>query len=84
MAVTWKEVALVEDLAGFAQTGSTDNAIPYGDGSGGFSYTAAPADKDILVANGSNHPVWVALSGDATISNAGAISIANNAVEFAF
>lgn len=81
MAVTWKEVALVEDLAGFAQTDSTNNAIPYGDGSGGFDYTAAPSDADILVANGSSHPVWVSLSGDATISNAGAISIANDAVD---
>ena len=81
MAVTWKEVALVDDLAGFAQTNSTDNAIPYGDGSGGFSYTLAPSDKDILVANGSSHPVWVAMSGDATISNAGVVSIANNAVD---
>lgn len=77
---TWKEVALVEDLAGFAQTNATDNAIPFGNSSGGFDYTAAGTNNQILTVNGS-HPQFVTMSGDATINAAGALTIANTAVE---
>tara|TARA_R100000353_G_scaffold156409_1_gene115403 strand:- start:128 stop:3463 length:3336 start_codon:yes stop_codon:yes gene_type:complete len=38
-------------------------------------------DGQILVGNGSNVPTAVAVSGDVTIANTGAVTIANNAVE---
>lgn len=75
----WKEVALVEDLAGFALADSVDNAIPFGDGSGGFDYTSAGTNNQILTVNGA-HPQFVAMSGDATITAAGALALTDNAV----
>ena len=38
-------------------------------------------DQQIIVGNGSNRPAAVAMSGDATIANTGAVTIAANAVE---
>lgn len=35
---------------------------------------------DIIVANGSKVPAYVAMSGDATIATTGAVTIANNAI----
>ncbi len=45
-----------------------------------FSKLAALASTNILVGNGSNVAAAVAVSGDATLSNAGALTIANSAV----
>jgi len=45
-----------------------------------FSKLAALTDGNILVGNGSNVATSVAMSGDATIDNAGAVTIANDAV----
>ena len=42
---------------------------------------AAIPDGQILVGSGSTVPTAVAMSGDATISNSGAVTIANDAVE---
>ena len=47
-------------------------------GGGGLSSTLNSAN--IFVGNGSNVATGVALSGDATITNAGALTIANNAI----
>lgn len=41
---------------------------------------AALPSAEIIVGNGSNVPTAVAMSGDATIDNAGAVTIANDAV----
>ena len=45
------------------------------------SKLANVADGQILVGNGSNVPTAVAVSGDVTIANTGAVTIANDAVE---
>lgn len=76
----WKEVALVEDLSGFAQTDATNNAVPYGNAAGGFDYTDTGADKAILVCNASGDPNLVQMSGKVTISNTGVTSISNDAI----
>ena len=44
---------------------------------------AAIPDGQILVGSGSTVPTAVAMSGDATIANSGAVTIANDAVEIA-
>ncbi|MBI4159969.1 hypothetical protein HY504_02285 [Candidatus Wolfebacteria bacterium] len=41
---------------------------------------ATSTAADIIVVNSANVPAFVALSGDATISNAGVLTIANNAI----
>lgn len=45
-----------------------------------FSKLAALTSGNILVGNGSNVATSVAMSGDATLSNAGVLTIANNAI----
>ena len=45
------------------------------------SKLASLTDGRILVGNGSNVPVGVAVSGDVTMANTGAVTIANDAVE---
>jgi len=45
------------------------------------SKLASVTDGQILVGNGSNVPTSVAVSGDVTIANTGAVTIANDAVE---
>ena len=52
-------------------------------GTAGIAHSklAALTDTRILVGNGSNVPVGVAVSGDATLANTGALTIANDAVE---
>jgi hypothetical protein len=45
-----------------------------------FSKLAALTDGNLLVGSGSNVPTSVALSGDATLDNTGALTIANDAV----
>ena len=45
------------------------------------SKLASVTDGQILVGNGSNVPTAVAVSGDVTIANTGAVTIANDAVE---
>ena len=47
------------------------------------SKLASVASAQILVGNGSNVPTAVAVSGDVTLSNAGAVTIVNDAVETA-
>ena len=88
MAVTWKEVALVEDLQNFtstnqnSNTGSAvvDHGVPYGEADGSFSYATASTSADILVADGSLDPVWVAMAGDVTISTGGVMTIGDTKV----
>jgi len=48
-----------------------------------FSKLATLTDGNILVGNGSNQAASVAVSGDVTIANTGAATIANDAVETA-
>ena len=45
-----------------------------------FSKLAALTDGNILVGSATNVPTSLAMSGDATITNTGAVTIANNAV----
>ena len=48
-----------------------------------FSKLAALADGNMLVGSGSNVPTSVAMSGDATLANTGALTIANSAISTA-
>lgn len=44
---------------------------------GGVGISASTSAAQMIVSNGSNQPVWVSASGDATISTAGAITVNN-------
>lgn len=68
---------VVGDLAAFDSTGGnlTDSGIVAAD-----VMTNTLTATHIWVGNGSNVATSVAMSGDATLSNAGALTIANNAI----
>ena len=63
---------------GFFTHNSTTNAFVSNPASGGISATLP--NGNMLVGNGSNIATAVAMSGDATIDNTGALTIAANAV----
>ena len=63
--------------------GSIVNADISGSAAIAHSKLANVTDGQILVGNGSNVPTAVAVSGDVTISNTGAVTIATGAVEHA-
>ena len=70
---------------GVAQGGTgaatfTSNGVLYGNGTGAIQATAAGTSAQFLVANGSGVPTFVSMSSDATISNAGVLTIAADAV----
>ena len=50
------------------------------DGAVGFQKLANLTSAQILVGNGTNRPTGVSISGDATLSNGGALTVANNAI----
>jgi hypothetical protein len=64
-------------------TGATtfaSNGVLYGNGSGAVQVTAAGTDGQIFLGVTSGAPTFATLSGDATITNAGALTIAADAV----
>ena len=77
--------AIADDAVGADQLGS--NAVVNDSVAAGaaiaHSKLANVTDGQILVGNGSNVPTAVAVSGDVTIANTGAVTIANDAVEIA-
>lgn len=58
----------------------TANGIVYGNGTGALQVTAAGTSGQMLVANATGVPTFVSLSGDATVSNTGTLTIGVNAV----
>jgi len=90
---SWKEVALIDDLAAFAQTDATSLGVAFGHVSNGSLDYATGTSAQFLVLNGSNSPVFASMSGDISITDAGVASIgaavivegdlADNAVTFA-
>jgi hypothetical protein len=81
-------VALGSEVSGTLGVGNggtgaatlTSNGVLYGNGTGAVQATAAGTDAQFLVANVSGVPVFVTLSGDATLASTGALTIANDAV----
>jgi len=58
----------------------TSKGILYGNGTGAISATAAGTEAQFLVANSSSFPTFVSMSGDATITAAGVLTIGSDAV----
>lgn len=85
---SWSAVSLVNDITGTLTVGNggtgattlTSYGVLYGNGTSAIQATTAGTDGQILVGKTSNAPLFASMSGDATITNAGALTIANNAV----
>jgi hypothetical protein len=58
----------------------TTNGVLYGNATSAFGVTAAGTSGQLLVANGSGIPTFVTMGTDATLSSAGALTIAADAV----
>jgi hypothetical protein len=70
-------------LTGVAATSVADNAVTTGkilDANVTLAKLENVTAGQFIVGNGSNRPTSVVMSGDATLSNAGALTIANNAI----
>jgi fibronectin-binding autotransporter adhesin len=65
---------------GTGASGFTANGVVYGNNTGALQVTSAGTGGQVLLANASGVPSFTSLSGDATISDTGVLSISNNAV----
>lgn len=72
--------ALSVSDGGTGATSFTANGLLYGNGTSALQATAAGTSGQILVANASSVPEFVTVSGDATITAAGVLTIASGAV----
>ena len=91
VAPAWGKISLTNHVSGTLPatnggtglTAWTTNGVFYGGASVVMGQTAAPASGQLLVGNAGGVPVFVSMSGDATITAAGALTIAANAVTYA-
>lgn len=67
------------DGSNISLSGEITNRMMYYDG-GDWSVTNTPSSANIIVANGTGVPTFVAVSGDLSLSNAGVATIQSNAV----
>ena len=80
---TWKKVIVsgsTADLANVQNAGIASNQVVVGGGAGANQVGKALTAGQILMGNASAVPTGTSVSGDATLSNAGVLSIANDKV----
>jgi len=65
---------------GTGRTSATLNGVLIGNGTSPFKVSTAGTPGQFLVADGTGEPAFVSLSGDATLSSAGAITVSNGAI----
>ncbi|MEI9966632.1 MAG: hypothetical protein WDN67_03270 [Candidatus Moraniibacteriota bacterium] len=65
---------------GTGATTFTANAVLYGNGTGAVQVTSAGTNGQLLLGVSSGAPTFATLSSDATITNAGVLTISANAV----
>lgn len=90
VAPAWGKITLTNHVSGILPIGNggtglsswTTNGLFYG-GASAMGQTAAPTTGQIVVGSAGGVPVFVSMSTDATITAAGALTIAANAVSFA-
>jgi len=90
VAPAWGKITLTNHVSGILPIGNggtglsawTTNGLFYG-GASAMGQTAAPTTGQIVVGSAGGVPVFVSMSTDATITAAGALTIAANAVTYA-
>jgi hypothetical protein len=90
VAPAWGKITLTNHVSGILPIGNggtglsawTTNGLFYG-GASAMGQTAAPTTGQIVVGSAGGVPVFVSMSTDATITAAGSLTIAANAVSFA-
>ncbi len=89
-APSWGKITLTNHVSGILPIGNggtglstwTTNGVFYG-GASAMGQTAAPTSGQLLVGSVGGVPTFVGMSGDATLSAAGGLTISANAVTYA-
>jgi len=74
---TWNGTSIATAYGGTGATTFTSNGILYGNGAGAVQVTAAGTNGQLLLGVTSGAPAFAMLSGDATITNAGVLTLKN-------
>jgi len=77
---TWNGTTIAVANGGTGATTLTSNGVLYGNGTSAIGATTAGTNGQLLLGNTSAAPAFATMSGDATITAAGALTIASNAV----
>lgn len=77
---TWNGSAINVAYGGTGATTLTSNGVLYGNGTSAIGATSAGTDGQLLLGVTSGAPAFATMSSDATITNAGVLTIAANAV----
>ena len=73
---SWHGTDVGVQYGGTGASSFTSNGILYGNGSGALQVTAGGASGQLLVANASGVPTFVSVSGDASLTSSGALTLA--------
>ena len=76
----WNANTIGVQYGGTGTTTLTSNGVLYGNGTGVIQTTSQGGDSHLLISV-SGVPTFVAMSGDASISNTGLLTIASNAID---
>ncbi len=76
----WQGSTIGVQYGGTGVASFTSNGIVYGNGTGALQSTAAGTNGQLLVAGVGGTPGFVSLSGDATLSNLGALTLVSTGV----
>jgi hypothetical protein len=82
------DISLTTEVSGTLPVGNggtgvttlTSNGVVVGNGTGGVQVTSAGSNGQLLLGNTGSAPVFATMSGDTSITSAGVVSIAANAV----
>ncbi len=74
---TWQGSAVGVAYGGTGVATLTANGVLYGNGTNALQATAAGTSGQLLVANATGVPTFVSMSGDATMTNAGVVSVSD-------
>ncbi len=77
---TWQGNDVAVAYGGTGRSSFTTNGLVYGNNAGALQVTAAGAGGQLVLANASGVPTFASLSGDGTLSNTGALTLANSGV----
>ena len=77
---TWNGTAVTVAYGGTGATTFASNGVLFGSGTSALQATTAGTSGQLLLANASQVPTFVSLSGDATLAASGALTLASTAV----
>lgn len=77
---TWQGSTVAVGYGGTGRASFATNGLVYGNGAGALQVAAAGTSGQLVLANASAVPTFTSLSGDATLSGTGVLTLANSGV----